>query len=93
MATKQEEQKDPHSLKGVMEKIHDTGLFSDVAVLVGVEKHRFNAHKVILGGRSPVLEAMMQKRWVEKCDADGIILLSFRNHGVEAFRLFLRVCM
>lgn len=91
---------DPTCLTGAMSHLFDTGLFSDVAFLVGKEKHRFNVHRMILGGRSPVFATMLEERWAQqqtRTDSDfrDKVFIRFQEYDVESFRIFLKVelCM
>ncbi|OXA47577.1 Speckle-type POZ protein-like [Folsomia candida] len=86
---------DPTCLTGAMSHLFDTGLFSDVAFLVGKEKHRFNVHRMILGGRSPVFATMLEERWAQqqtRTDSDfrDKVFIRFQEYDVESFRIFLK---
>ncbi|OXA62363.1 BTB/POZ domain-containing protein 2 [Folsomia candida] len=81
-----------HSLSSRMDRMLKSGLYSDVAIIVGKDKTCFNVHKVVLGSCSPVLQAMVEKRWNDDQEtaSGGKTTLTFPDHRAEEFQLFLK---
>lgn len=69
----------------------ETGRFSDVQFLVGVEEYCFNCHKAIIGGRSEVLATAMEQRWAEENVALNKTVVRLPETDVNAFKVFLKV--
>ncbi|XP_021959554.2 BTB/POZ domain-containing protein 2 [Folsomia candida] len=84
------------SLVAMVGRLFETGLYSDLAILVGEEQFRFNVHKVFVAGRSSVFDTMLEKRWIEQSqgqsytEEEGKIIVHLPQHGVDAFRIFLQ---
>ncbi|XP_033726035.1 BTB/POZ domain-containing protein 6-like [Pecten maximus] len=61
-----------------------SGIASDVTFIVGEEKNRVSAHKLVLLSRSPVFYAMLEGPMAEKGE------ITIPDITLEAFNLFLR---
>lgn len=87
--------KESSHLKDMMSRLLGNGLFSDVVLLVGAEGYEIKSHKMVLGGRSPVFETMLQRRWTEQQTlpgTEGKVSIRLEEHEVESVKTFLQVC-